>query len=471
MFRLIVEKELRETLGTTKFAVTFAVCAVLILLAFYVGARNYQVGRAEYEAARAENLKQMEGLTDWGRVDHRIFMPPQPLAALVSGVANDIGRTTEVETRGELRSENSRFNEDPMFAVFRFLDLEFLFGVVLSLFAILFAYDAINGEKERGTLRLSFANSIPRDRYILGKLVGAFLALAIPLLIPILIGCVLLPILGVPMDNGAWLRLGLVVLAGYLYLGVFLALSVFISAMTERSATSFLMLLVVWIVAVLIVPRASVLVAGRAVDVPSIDRINFDKSKFETQLWQEDRDKMMDWQEENSREGESGREFFERFQQYTQELGEERNQRISEYTARLNEERRNRESVQQRVALGIARISPTAVFTLATTNLAGTSLSLKHQYQAESATYQKIYSDFIKEKTGRTNSGMVIRLGGEEEEELDPIDPYELPDFSFAGPQTADVTAAALPDLGLLVLFNVVFFAGAFVSFLKYDVR
>ena len=82
MFKLIVEKELRDIIGSTKFALTFGVCAVLILLTFYVGARNYQVSQRQYEAALAENLRQMEGLTDWLMVrNHRIFLPPQPLAA------------------------------------------------------------------------------------------------------------------------------------------------------------------------------------------------------------------------------------------------------------------------------------------------------------------------------------------------------------------------------------------------------
>ena len=185
MFKLLLDKELKEIVGTTKFAVTFGVCAVLILLAFYVGARNYEVSRQEYEGAVVENLRQMEGLTDWGEIDHRIFLPPQPLAALVSGISNDIGRTVDMKSSGELRAEDSRFNEDPIFAIFRFLDLEFIFTIVLSLFAILFGYDAINGEKERGTLALSFANSVPRDQYVLGKLVGSFLALVVPLMIPI----------------------------------------------------------------------------------------------------------------------------------------------------------------------------------------------------------------------------------------------------------------------------------------------
>ena len=198
MLKLLIEKELREIISSTKFAVTFGVCAVLILLAFYTGARNYQVSLAQYQAAKTENLRQLEGLTDWIMVrNHRIFLPPEPLAALVTGISNDIGRSTTVRGRGELASQDSRFNDEPIFAVFRFLDLDFIFQIVLSLFAILFAYDAINGEKERGTLRLTFANGIPRAQYLIGKMTGSFLALAIPVLLPILLGCLLLPLMGV----------------------------------------------------------------------------------------------------------------------------------------------------------------------------------------------------------------------------------------------------------------------------------
>ena len=81
MLKLLIDKELREIIGSTKFAVTFGVMSLLILLAFYVGGRNYQVSQMEYEAAVSENLKQMEGLTNWAQVDNRIFLEPQPLAA------------------------------------------------------------------------------------------------------------------------------------------------------------------------------------------------------------------------------------------------------------------------------------------------------------------------------------------------------------------------------------------------------
>ncbi len=472
MFRLILDKELREIVGTTKFAVTFGVCAVLILLAFYVGARNYQVSRAEYEGAVVENLRQMEGLTEWREIDNRIFLPPQPLASLVSGVSNDIGRTVEVQSRGELRSEDSRFNEDPIFAVFRFLDLEFIFTIVLSLFAILFGFDAINGEKERGTLRLSFANSVPRDKYILGKLVGSFLALVVPLLIPILLGCLMIPLLGVPMDANSWTRLAMVILAGILYFGVFLTLSVFVSALTQRSSSSFLLLLVLWIFAVLIVPRASVLVSGRAVDVPSVDEVDYEKGKYSRQLFSEQMEGMQKYLQ-TAASTDDHQKFMADMQEFSKGQAEERAEKMRVFTEQLNEQRENKSNARERVALALARLSPTASFSLASADLASTSLELRSSYMQAADAYQEAFGRFMAEKG--VNSGFmrfsVRHAGVEEEEEPEPIDTRELPDFTYEAPPAREAISESLPDLGLLFLFNVVFFAGAFVAFLRYDVR
>lgn len=470
MFKLIVAKELREIVASTKFAITFLVCSLLIILAFYVGARNYQVARIQYETAQAENLRQMEGLTDWQRVQQRIFLPPQPLTTLVTGISNDIGRNIEVQGRGELTPQDSRFNDDPIFAVFRFLDLDFVFQIVLSLFAILFVYNAVNGEKEQGTLRLTFANAVPRDSYILGKVAGAFLALAVPLLIPILIGCLLLPLMGIPMSSDEWLRLGFIIGAGLLFLGAFLTLSLFVSTITQRSSSSFLILLVAWIFAVLIVPRTSVLLAGRATDVTSVDEMAYQKGKFAAQLWEEDKDKMSQFKP--TEQGDP-REMVQEFSAYMQEVADEREGKRQEFADRLDERRRNQQVVQQRLAFGLARVSPAAAFSLAATNLAGTSLELKDHYQAEAESYREAYARFIKDKTGSVGGGMTLRIvtSGDNQKDPEPIDPREIPPFVYRQPPISAVLRSAVLDLGILGLFNLIFFVGAFVAFLRYDVR
>ena len=48
MLGTLISKEARDLLTTTKFATTFGVCAVLILLAFYVGAQNHRLAQSQW---------------------------------------------------------------------------------------------------------------------------------------------------------------------------------------------------------------------------------------------------------------------------------------------------------------------------------------------------------------------------------------------------------------------------------------
>lgn len=484
MFKLIFYKELREIIGSAKFAATFGLCSILIILAFFTGIKNYQTGMQEYNASKAAQLQKFETITDWNNVtNHQVFLPPKPLAYLVMGVSNDLGRMANINGNSTPSLNDSIYSEQPVFAVFRYLDLEFVFQIILSLFAILFAFDAINGEKERGTLRLSFSNAVSRASYILGKLTGAFLALALPLLIPVLVGLLLLPIMGIFLSTDEWIRLGLFIVCGLLYLGVFLTLSVFLSCLTKRSSSSFLFLLVIWVCSVLIVPRASVLMAGNMVEVPSsaeiyskmaqLGRQNFrDMSKqineFVAKSTQERRKS-----EDNSPE--AIEEYNKKFDELVEKLNDESNKKEQIFASRLNEERRNKQGKQEKLAFGISRISPAAVFTLVATTLGGTSIELKHHFQEKAATYSESFAGFIRGKTGRNIGGKITVFStstlDEKKKQPQPINPREIPEFVYQSPELSGILYDALPDIAILLLFNLIFFCGAFLAFLRFDLR
>ncbi len=471
MFSIIFLKELKEIIQSSRFTISFAVCSVLIILSFVMGAQNYLSSKAQYEAALQENRNQIAANTNWISVNHTIMLPPQPLMALVSGVSNDVGRDIEMRGRGELRADNTRFNDEPIFAIFRFMDLEFIFGVILSLFAIIFAYDAINGEKIRGTLKLCFSNSLPRASYIGGKLAGSFVGLSIALMIPILIGCLLLPVLGVNLTSEEWGKLSLILLSGLAYFGVFLGIAMTISATTKLPSSSFLICLVIWIAGVLIVPRASVLVSGRLVEVPNVDEIAAQKSRYRAQLWTEDQPKLSNF---SVPEGTPMQEVFPKFNAFMSELSDERQKKIDAFEQRLNEDYQNKNLSRQRLALGISRISPTSLFTLAITNLSGTSLELENRYKEESAKYQTTYASFMEEKTGQSGGGgirMVFRTNDDNQEPPPTLDPNEMPAFEFESASLAEGLSGSMLDLGLLFLLNIIFFGTAFSAFLRYDLR
>jgi ABC-2 type transport system permease protein len=316
----------------------------------------------------------------------------------------------------------------------------------------------------------------------LGKLIGSFLGLATGLLLAIGVGCLLLPIMGVPMSAADWFKLVLIALAGLLYFGVFLTLAIFVSAATRRSATSFLVLLVLWIGCVLIIPRSSVLIAGRAVDVPSVDELATQKSIFAAGLWDEFRTGMQTLDVSRPSAGavyggaqseQDPNEMMRRLNQRLDSLSRIRETRMNEFAGRLNEQRHNAQRRQERLALSLARLSPATSLSLAATNLAGTAIGLKDRFHDAATQYQLAYRAFLKEKTGMDIGGarVVIRTSGDEDTPPEPINPFELPAFDFPQPDASTVLQQSILDLGLLALFNLLFFAGAFVAFLRYDLR
>ncbi len=483
MLKVIIEKEIRDLISSTKFIITFGACALLIMIAFYVGTTRFNLNQAYYEASRAENIRSMEGMTDWNELEsNRIFLAPKPLASLVSGVSNDIGRTAVIEGRGNIPIEDSRYNEDPIFAIFRFLDLEFIFKVLLSLFAILLGYDAISGEKERGTLRLAFANALPRQTYILGKLIGTFAALSISVLVAIAAGTLMMPMMGISLSANEWIRLSLIILAGLLYAGVFLTLSVFVSSLTNRSANSFLVLLVIWVFCIHIVPRVSVLMAARSVDVLSVDEIAFQQSGLRAQLLDEFSEGMENFKFTGANDDVDA--LTNQLNAHMDSLSNTRDSKMQSFSSRLFEERGNGQKTQESLAFALARISPATSLSLATSYLAGTSVGLKNRFYDEAKSYQEQYGSFLKEKTGlNAGGGLRIRTSSactaaedkenEEAKKEKPkgIDTKELPEFKYTDVTPAESVQAAVADMGLLLFFNFIFFAGAFVAFGRYDVR
>ena len=493
MIRLIIEKELRDILGTVRFAATFGVSSVLIILAFVLGAQHYHLLQSRFESAEQENIQQMSSLTSdqWLMLEPVVYMKPVPLSTLVSGISYDIGRKIKMRGRGELALEDSYFSDDTAAAVFRLLDLEFVFTIVFSLLAILFCYDALSGEKERGTLRLVFSNSVPRDSYLLGKVVGSFLALGVPLLIPILIGCLIYILLGVPMAGADWIRLGMIVMGALLFLLVFLLIAVLVSALTSRTSSSFILLIVIWIVAVFIIPRSSILLAGHVVDVPAFDEIAYQKRQQMTQLVREDMDKLsemmgiersssgirveMHAEDDDPEEAQARmQEQVQNFMKAQKELGDAREEKMDAFNEQLNTERYNRQLVQQRWAFGLARISPVTSFILSMTSMAGTSLESESHFLSAVNEYQNSFKSFQEEKAGMSSGGgfmFMIRTTDGDEAPPEPIDLSEMPQFTYRPATLRSDLQSAVFDLGVLILFALGLYAVAHVAFLRYDLR
>jgi len=262
----------------------------------------------------------------------------------------------------------------------------------------------------------------------------------------------------------------MVILTGTLYFAVFLTLSVFISTLTHRSSTSFLTLVVAWVFAVLIIPRTSVLAAGRMVDVPSVDEVDFEKGQYSAQLFDERMNAMQEWTQANYQS--DHRLMMEGMQAFRAEQQAQVDNKMGIFVEQLNQERNNKADLRTGVALSLARISPTASFSLAASDLAFTSMELRASFVEASAAYQQEFANFMRSKNVDYGGDVFVGHGAPVRvEEPEPIDTRELPLFAYAPPPASEAIIKSLPNLGLLLMFNVFFFAGAFFRFNRYDVR
>ena len=143
------------------------------------------------------------------------------------------------------------------------VDWGFIIGYVLSLVALLFTFDSISGERERGTLRLTLANSIPRHTVLIGKFWGALISVNIPFTLAVLVNLLVISTSSeVHLGADAWGRLGIIFGIAFLYTCLFLALGLLVSTRVQRSAVSLVILLLVWVTLVVFMPSTLASIAG-----------------------------------------------------------------------------------------------------------------------------------------------------------------------------------------------------------------
>jgi hypothetical protein len=218
----------------------------------------------------------------------------------------------------------------------------------------------------------------------------------------------------------------------------------------------------------MVIPRISALVMGRVVDVPTTAYLESLKGRFNGQLTNERRNKIPMFKASQTQDVEA---MMKEFEKYMADLADNQDQKSREYSTRLDEDHDNKADRQTALSLGLARISPATSFSLAVSSLAGTSLSLKQMFQREAEGYQQAFAKFMVAKTGVNAGGMRMRLMKNDAEKPKPINPYELPAFEFRTPMLGEQIASVVIEWGILLFGIMVFFAGSFVAFLRYDVR
>ncbi|MGB8951552.1 MAG: ABC transporter permease [Candidatus Aminicenantales bacterium] len=469
MLRDIIVKEIQDTIMSPRFVFTFLLCTILILLSVYTGINNYQAEQKEYSAAIALNQKNLQSQPNYQTLagtGTKINRPPQVLSTVVSGVQEAVGRVATVNIAYDPSLADSKYSSNPVFAVFGPLDLTFIVKIVLSLFAILFTYDAIVGEKEKGTLKLALSNRVPRDRLILGKAIGGFISLLIPLVIPLVIGLLILLIYpNISLTGEDWSRLALICLMFLLYLSVFFTLGLFVSSRTSRSSTSFLILLFIWVTFATIIPKVAVMAAARIRPIPSVHEITAQKDAYLQEIQKEAVVEQTKYFSENPAPDNPDQisQWREKVRKWAEDLQQRLTGKIDEKNAAIERDYQIKLRSQEKLAVNLSRISPASALMFSSMSLARTGIEEYENFLNSIKFYKPIFTKWVNEKMIRT-----LNFQGGQQPRPDLT---TMPQHEFRSERYSDSIKRMLPDLVLMVFLIILFFVGSYVSFLKYDVR
>lgn len=153
------------------------------------------------------------------------------------GLERELSRSVSI-SRGEPELGRSNY-ASALYALFPPPDLLYIVNIVGSLLAMLFAFNAISGEHEEGTLRLVMSNAVPRHTVLLSKWLGGYLALMAPLLAAVLLGLLLANLLtSFELGIDEWPAFAGMLGVAALYLSLFFTLALAISVYARRSSTS-----------------------------------------------------------------------------------------------------------------------------------------------------------------------------------------------------------------------------------------
>ena len=277
MFLTLIRRELLDNLMTFRFAAAVVIMLLLVVANTVVLIKDYEQRLADYNTAvkthRQELLRESKTysyamLGPWGM---HVDRPPNPLSIFNTGLDKRLGNKIAISHifTPTIWDADKYAADNPLFNILTSIDIVLIFQGILSLLALIFAYDAIAGEYEHGTLRLVLSHPVRRGSILFAKYIGAMVCLLVPLLVSLLLMLILLTTSAmISLNTDDFLRIGGIVLTSLVYLSLFYLIGMLISAITRRTSTALILSMFVWGFLVLVYPNMIL----TAVDtVPQVD--------------------------------------------------------------------------------------------------------------------------------------------------------------------------------------------------------
>jgi ABC-type transport system involved in multi-copper enzyme maturation permease subunit len=472
MIRQIIHKEILENLLSFRFILSLVLIILLFTVSGFVFVGKYRQQSRDYWAKTNENLI---GLSEQSLQLYRIafykqsvWRKPKPLALCCEGFEKtlpncftfDVFSSDLPEIKGRGNFTLSRFSS---------IDWIFIVSMILSFLALVFTYNSVSGEKQDGTLRQMLANTIPRHQVLLGKYLGVVLTIGIPMFIGLLVSLIVVVASNVAVMSGLdWLKICAIILVSFLYLSIFILLGMFVSSRTASPANSMVILLLLWVVFVILIPSFGRIISEVSGKAPNPAELERKLAEISTEIWS------------------NTERFGERAGNASGNLswpGNNPPARARLRNAETNEKNKAREDhhnkmlAQAFTGRNLTCISPTVIYQRASETVAGTGINRVVSLQRQIKEYQANLKEYVRSRDSEDPLSLHLLFpeGGLVQAwraiSRNTVDFETVLKFQERDLALGESLRLAVWDIGVLVLFNLVFFTASFVSFLRYDVR
>lgn len=406
MLRTLIQKEIMHHILSVRFVALLLMCLLLIPLTLSINYRNYRQNLIDYqEAVKLANIEettinpQME-LKPELEVS-KLFLKPSPLSVFANGLGDALPGYFGMTRNGIIHGAPALVS-DSLSYLLGHLDFLFLVSTVFSLLALLFTFDAVAGEREAGTLRITLANSLPRDLFLWSKLIGGYLVFVIPFLVSFLFGLLVLVWQSFPLgEPEIFPRVFSLTVVSLLYIAVFFAIGTVISTYLDNSKTALIIAFTVWVFAVLITPRVGFIAAKFIAPTQTSQSVYLEKTalreNFNAELEERKREIHQEfWKDRPQSSFEEQIAGGLEMDKQVQPLEEEFRQKFKDNADEIDRRYKRDKARQEGVGETLSRITPTSSLIYLATNLTQTGKTKRNNYfQAGDRYYDALDTDLF----------------------------------------------------------------------------
>ena len=497
MLKTLIGRELLDNLMTFRFAAVLLITLLLVVANTVVLIQDYEQRLESYNDSVKRNHQDLRNSKTYSTAYLSVDRAPNPLSIFNIGLDKRLGNYIGIyhgfmPTLWDARMHGT---DNPFIAFFSSIDIVFVFEVVLSLMGLIFAYDAIAGERERGTLRLILAQPIGRGQILLAKYISAMACLLVPLILSLLFALLFLT-RSIPLSTADFLRIAGIVFASFAYLSLFYLIGLLISVATRRTGTALMLAMFVWGFLILVYPnliRATVSPGG---DIQARVKTAHNQIQQIIDEYERERQKFL---ENEGIAGETSefskalgfyhqadvnpvtlttyienmsviseiRPDFEkyvpvakRYYNFVEPLATRTVEKAWRVRKQALDEIYVKQATTDRILL---KLSPVGIYDAATQAWTGTDLSGLKDFFDAAQRYRKVTIDYFYAKNAFASREWFVADKG-------AVDWSTLPQFTFERSDVRTNAKRALPDLFLLLIANLVLFMGIVLIFIKSEV-